>query len=73
MEQGIEMIEETGILDKSIREIGEGTLETVRAALADLDDLELKALLDKVKKGEIDMGNLDKDDLEKMIEAELER
>ena len=73
VEQGIEVIEETGILDKSIREIGAGTLDTVRGALAELDEFALKELLDKVKKEEIDLGDLNKEELQKIIEAELER
>lgn len=73
VEQSFEAIEETGILDKSIREIGEGTLETVRGTLEDMDEIELRALLDKIRHGEIDLGDLQKEELEKLIEEELER
>ena len=71
VEMGFEAIEDMGILDKSIREMGEGTLETVRSAIEELDEFELEALLDKVKKGEIDMGDLRKEELERIIKEEL--
>ena len=71
VEKGFEAMEDMGILDRSIREIGEGTLETVRSAIGELDEFELRALLDKVKNREIDMGELGKEELERIIEEEL--
>lgn len=71
VEQGFEAIEDTGFLDKSIREISEGTIDSVRSAIEDLDDFELRTLLDKVRGGEIDLGELEKEEIESIIEEEI--
>ena len=71
VEKGLETIEETGILDKSLREISEGTMESIRNKLDTLSDNELRALLDKVEKDELDLEQIEPGELEKMIKDKL--
>lgn len=72
VEKGMEAIEGTGILDKSIREISEGTVESIRNTLDTLSDSELKALLEKVENEELDLDHLDSEELKEMIQERID-
>ncbi len=72
VEKGMETIEGTGILDKSIREISEGTVESIRNTLDTLSDSELKALLEKVENEELDLDHLDSEELKEMIQERID-
>ncbi len=72
VEKGMEAIEGTGILDKSIREISEGTVESIRNTLDTLSDSELKALLEKIENEDLELGHLDSEELKEMIQKKLD-
>ena len=72
VEKGMEAIEGTGILDKSIREISEGTVESIRNTLDTLSDSELKALLEKVENEELELDHLDSEKLKEMIQEKID-
>ncbi|GEM_PF-1822449 len=72
VEKGMEAIEGTGILDKSIREISEGTVESIRNTLDTLSDSELKALLEKVENEELELDHIDSEELKEMIQKKLD-
>ncbi len=71
VEKGLDSLEETGILDKSIREISDSTIESVRGVLDSLSESELKALLDKVEESELDLDEVNADILKEMINEKL--
>ena len=72
VERGLDAIEETGIMDKTIREISEGSVNTIRNTLDTLSDSELRTLLEKVEEDELDLENVDSEELKQMIDEQLE-
>ncbi len=71
VEKGLEAIEETGILDRSIREITAGSVESARQTLDALSESELRALLEKLENEDLELDHPETEQLKEIIEDKL--